>query len=63
MLCHIFHIQPLLNEAISLTHLPGWNIWFSHILHCEAISCVDALALRDHDVDLSLTLDSDISLS
>ncbi|KAK2451375.1 hypothetical protein QL285_010435 [Trifolium repens] len=51
----IFHLQPLLQEVIHLIDRSGLTIRINHI-HCEANTCADALALRGHQADFSLSV-------
>jgi ribonuclease HI len=51
----IFHLQPLLQEVIHLINRSGSTIRINHI-HREANTCADALALRGHQADFSLSI-------
>jgi ribonuclease HI len=51
----IFHLQPLLQEIIHLINRSGSTIRINHI-HREANTCADALALRGHQADFSVSI-------
>jgi hypothetical protein len=49
------HLQPLFRDFMLVIHLLSSTIHVNHI-HRESHSCVDVLAIRDHDIDFTLAM-------